>query len=225
MSRWGDGPRLKDQPCPGPGWLPDGTCGRSCQSRGLCHEHARQMLRNGQTWPLRRAERVCDVTDCDRTHWAKGYCRLHYQRVQATGNTEGRKPGRPVDHIGCTVDGCTDPHKGRGLCSIHYDQHYPKRERPPKANRPERVAREPRPKPVPRVRKAKATTLPDGWFRKTLKAPKPESDGQGGDGINVYLLMQMPAPDEATAASIEAFRQRRLERGELDILEILGLAA
>ena len=126
MSRWGDGPKLKDQPCPGPGMEPDTLCGRPCQSRGLCHEHARQHKRTGRTWAFRRPSRTgCDVDGCDRTHWAKGYCRLHYQRVTATGSTEARKPG-PVpsaeaDKL-CTFPDCGRRLKRHGLCDTHSKQ-------------------------------------------------------------------------------------------------------
>lgn len=124
MSRWGDGPRLKDQPCPGPGMEPGTLCGRPCQSRGLCHEHARQHKRTGRTWSFRRpAQTDCDVDGCERTHWAKGYCRLHYQRVTATGSTEPRNPGPATEAEKlCTFPDCGRRLKRHGLCDTHAKQ-------------------------------------------------------------------------------------------------------
>lgn len=37
-------------------------------------------------------ERVCIVEDCERPHVAKGYCKLHYERVRAFGSTDKPKP-------------------------------------------------------------------------------------------------------------------------------------
>jgi hypothetical protein len=36
---------------------------------------------------------VCSVDTCDSKHWAKSYCRMHYDRVRKTG-----KPG-PVERL------------------------------------------------------------------------------------------------------------------------------
>lgn len=34
------------------------------------------------------AERICSVDDCERRHYAKGYCRMHYKRWRNHGTTE-----------------------------------------------------------------------------------------------------------------------------------------
>jgi hypothetical protein len=39
--------------------------------------------------------RTCDEPDCNRPHEARGYCRLHYRRMQAHGDTAPRKAGKP----------------------------------------------------------------------------------------------------------------------------------
>lgn len=46
-----------------------------------------KVCRNGETLRIQRgpATRVCSVDTCDRRHYAKDYCRLHYDRVRAYG--------------------------------------------------------------------------------------------------------------------------------------------
>ena len=34
--------------------------------------------------------RVCSEKQCDKTHYAKGYCRVHYSRVQRNGSPESK---------------------------------------------------------------------------------------------------------------------------------------
>lgn len=38
----------------------------------------------------RHGKKQCSISDCETTHYAKGYCRKHYMRVQRTGNTESK---------------------------------------------------------------------------------------------------------------------------------------
>jgi hypothetical protein len=46
--------------------------------------------RNGRTLKIQRgpATVFCTVDNCGKRHYAKGYCRLHYDRVRSTGRTE-----------------------------------------------------------------------------------------------------------------------------------------
>lgn len=59
---------------------------------------------------------VCNIPECNRNFYAKGFCRLHYDRVRKTGKADS-----PFTEI-CTVDGCCKPHYGQGFCQAHYSQ-------------------------------------------------------------------------------------------------------
>ena len=43
---------------------------------------------------MRARKWTCDVEGCHRTHRAKGFCELHYNRLRARGRPEG--DGRPT---------------------------------------------------------------------------------------------------------------------------------
>jgi len=55
---------------------------------------------------------------CDRPHYARGWCHLHYQRWRLHGSPswEPLRRERPP----CTMPGCERPHLARGLCAKHY---------------------------------------------------------------------------------------------------------
>ena len=63
-------------------------------------------------------ERICGVEDCDKKHWAKGYCKVHYLRVQRTGSTERTRNWNPGAL--CAIDGCQYPVHAGGYCNTHY---------------------------------------------------------------------------------------------------------
>jgi hypothetical protein len=54
--------------------------------------------RNGDTLKYHRgpANKTCTVDNCDKRHYAKGYCRLHYDRVRVYGRTEVYKDIIPL---------------------------------------------------------------------------------------------------------------------------------
>ena len=57
--------------------------------------------------------RSCSIEDCERPHYGKGLCSLHYARQRRTGSTEkGRK------RI-CEIEGCSKPHAALGVCAMH----------------------------------------------------------------------------------------------------------
>ena len=62
--------------------------------------------------------RVCEVVDCERKHYARGMCSLHYQRARAAGPLEAL-PEKPKE---CTFAGCERPVRSRGLCEVHRQQ-------------------------------------------------------------------------------------------------------
>ncbi len=59
--------------------------------------------------------RFCEIAGCDRPHYAKGCCTMHYQRLLITGTTDKRAYPRV-----CSVEECGAPVEARGLCSKHY---------------------------------------------------------------------------------------------------------
>lgn len=65
---------------------------------------------------------TCSVPECEKRILARGYCRLHYQRLMRTGDPLGVRPnGRPAKiHVeACSIDGCEAPARARGLCNAH----------------------------------------------------------------------------------------------------------
>lgn len=52
--------------------------------------------------------RICKISDCGIKHYAKGYCKKHYQQILTHGKILSPKKAR----VGCTVSGCNGKHKG-----------------------------------------------------------------------------------------------------------------
>lgn len=75
--------------------------------------------------------RACSVTDCERVHYGRGFCKLHYDRVKKHGDphviaiSSGRfKPGRRGPVKTCSIDGCDAQHEAHGYCKAHYWRFY-----------------------------------------------------------------------------------------------------
>ena len=64
------------------------------------------------------SDRICSVDGCDRKHWAKDYCRLHYHRVTRYGRID-RSRQWSTDGA-CSVEGCPKPYHAGGYCGTHY---------------------------------------------------------------------------------------------------------
>ena len=62
--------------------------------------------------------RLCAVDDCDRKHFARGYCSSHYGFLVRNGDPTARK--REYGRTVCSIDGCDERHSARGLCALHY---------------------------------------------------------------------------------------------------------
>jgi hypothetical protein len=64
----------------------------------------------------------CSVTDCDRRHYAKGLCAMHYKRKAGTGKVGDAAPmSRGSAPRGtCSVEDCGRSHYARGYCAMHY---------------------------------------------------------------------------------------------------------
>jgi len=76
------------------------------------------------------AAAVCSVSGCDRKVWARGWCRLHYERWREHGDPIATKTRVRKVPARCTVDACSEPSVAHGWCKRHYNQRY--RQRVPK---------------------------------------------------------------------------------------------
>lgn len=59
--------------------------------------------------------RYCSVEECERRHYGRGLCKLHYQRWLKHGDPLHQRAARP-----CSVAGCDREHYERDLCASHY---------------------------------------------------------------------------------------------------------
>jgi hypothetical protein len=68
---------------------------------------------------------MCKHDDCNRNHYALGYCKMHYNRHRRSeGISNGSiKPSRIYYHgAKCQFDGCQNKIRARGYCSSHYSR-------------------------------------------------------------------------------------------------------
>ena len=63
--------------------------------------------------------KICTVNECNKEAKALGYCRKHYERFKAHGDTADRPRPRRKS---CTFQGCLDDAKARGYCTKHYER-------------------------------------------------------------------------------------------------------
>lgn len=61
------------------------------------------------------SDRKCSIPDCGRRHYARGFCKSHYERAKRVG--EIILPGQTAP---CEVSGCERRPYIKGLCSLHY---------------------------------------------------------------------------------------------------------
>lgn len=66
--------------------------------------------------------RVCSVDGCDRKHYARDYCKTHYDRVTRYGRVEQIRPYNSSADGLCTVEGCEGAHWAKGFCRDHYNR-------------------------------------------------------------------------------------------------------
>ena len=60
---------------------------------------------------------TCKEHDCERRHYARGWCGMHYKRWLRTGSPiRGERPRA------CAVDDCERQAKSRGWCHAHYQR-------------------------------------------------------------------------------------------------------
>lgn len=64
----------------------------------------------------------CSLASCERTLFARGYCKQHWQRLKFKGDPQEHKPLRTIPDP-CSVDGCDYDTVALGLCKLHHNKH------------------------------------------------------------------------------------------------------
>lgn len=65
--------------------------------------------------------RECGVDGCEKPHYARGLCGMHYKRVRRHGDPQPEVPPRGSDPpLICAVPSCPHPSEARGWCHGHY---------------------------------------------------------------------------------------------------------
>ena len=64
----------------------------------------------------------CSVSECTNSHWAKGLCDKHYQRMRKHGSPTYTAPR--VSDLTCDADGCDKARAKRNWCGKHYLRWY-----------------------------------------------------------------------------------------------------
>lgn len=86
------------------------------KKRGLCVTHYARWARDNKP----RSDKRCDVGECQKPHYAKGYCERHYGLYKRHGKPERITKANAV----CVGPECDRKATGRGMCDAHYMQWY-----------------------------------------------------------------------------------------------------
>jgi hypothetical protein len=80
-------------------------------------------------------KRTCVIDGCERPHWARGWCEMHYDRWKKRGDAGAAEPNRVWRHRSttrraetdgtvqpavCAVDGCERRRQAREWCKSHW---------------------------------------------------------------------------------------------------------
>lgn len=80
-------------------------------------------------------KKVCSIIECNKKHYANGYCAMHNARNKRRKNPliETRKSRKNYNDA-CSIEGCSNQFLAKGYCSIHY-QRYKRHNDPLKTNK------------------------------------------------------------------------------------------
>lgn len=62
--------------------------------------------------------RLCSIDGCEREHWARNWCNMHYARARKHGNPLGKSDYGTLRI--CSIDGCNRRAVARGWCNSHW---------------------------------------------------------------------------------------------------------
>lgn len=62
-------------------------------------------------------DRICSIDGCERKHFGRGWCRLHYNRMSRYGRPDRLRHSQPDGK--CSVEGCERDHHASGYCGTH----------------------------------------------------------------------------------------------------------
>lgn len=66
------------------------------------------------------ADRLCSIDECERVHYGRGYCQMHYSRWRTHGDPLLGAAVRNPDQ--CIVDACEKKPQAKGMCPMHYQR-------------------------------------------------------------------------------------------------------
>lgn len=66
------------------------------------------------------ASKLCSIEKCNRPHYGKSFCNLHYKRFYRYGNPNLVKLDRSHTGHKCKIEECTRKNHAKGYCNIHY---------------------------------------------------------------------------------------------------------
>lgn len=97
------------------------SCDRDAIAKGFCIPHWERNHIHGSPMedvPLLERPRIahCSVDGCPNSHYAKTYCRIHYNRWARQGVPHTLQELAPS---ACIAEGCDRPPNRRGLCELH----------------------------------------------------------------------------------------------------------
>lgn len=69
-------------------------------------------------------KRSCDIPDCERGYYAKGFCNLHYNRWRNNGDPLTIKQVQKADSDICQVEDCGMKYHAQDYCKTHYTRMY-----------------------------------------------------------------------------------------------------
>ena len=71
---------------------------------------------------MSKEKMICSVDGCDRSHKAKGFCSMHYNRYRRNGDP--LYVLKDYNNTGiCSISGCFAKYEAKGYCKKHYERY------------------------------------------------------------------------------------------------------